>query len=132
VRKGETDNSGLARGGRLNTIIGKGTVVKGDSRVQSGLRIDGKVIGNIDATDTVIIGKEGWVEGQIKASHVLLAGKVKGNIVASGKVFLESTASIFGDIKASTLVIDEGAVFDGKCIMKSGETKYKKDETTEK
>ena len=126
MRKGQT-NSEFGRGGELNTIVGKGSKINGDMRVQNSLRIDGNVIGNIDTTDTIVVGKEGIVEGKVKAKHVLLAGVVKGNVMASGKVFLESTASVFGDVKASKLVVDEGAVFDGKCIMKEDSVEKSKE-----
>lgn len=114
-------NSEFGRAGELNTIIGKGTVVEGDFKVLNSMRIDGKVKGKIEVTDTAVIGKDGVVEGRISAKHVMLAGKVQGNVVASGKVLLESKASILGDVKASRLVVDEGALFDGKCHMKGEE-----------
>ena len=116
MRKGKT-NTEFGHGGELNTIVGKGTVIEGDLRVKNSLRIDGIVKGNVNTTDTIIIGKEGEVEGKVRAKHLLLGGKVKGNVFASGRVFLESTASIFGDIKAVRLVVDEGAFFNGKCTM---------------
>jgi len=109
-------------------MIGKGTVVDGDVRVPNSVRIDGKVNGNVKTSDTVVLGKEGEVVGKIQAKHVMLAGKVRGNIAATGKVFLESTASIFGDIKASRLVVDEGALFEGKCRMNEGEVQREKTE----
>ena len=120
LRKGKM-TSEFGRGGELSTILGRGTVVMGDLDVQNSLRIDGQVKGNIKTTDTVIIGKGGSVEGHIASKHVFLAGRVQGDIITSGRVFLEATSSVTGDIKASRLVIDEGAVFDGKCHMKRSE-----------
>lgn len=114
-------NAEFGRGGELNTIIGKGSLVKGDLKVQNSLRIDGQVKGRIDATDTVVVGKDGRVVGEIYAKNVMLAGKVQGNVTAEAKVLLESKSSVTGDIKASRLVVDEGAFFDGKCSMKEGE-----------
>ncbi len=109
------------RGGELNTIIGKGTKFKGNLNVQNSLRIDGTVVGDVHSTDTVIVGKDGEVQGQVKGKQVLLAGKVQGNVIASDRIYLESKAVIQGDIRASRLIVDEGAMFDGKCSM--GETK---------
>ena len=109
------------RGSELNTIIGKGTRIKGNLNVQNSLRIDGAVVGDVHSTDTVIVGKDGEVQGQVKGKNVLLAGKVHGNIVASDRIYLESKAIIQGDIRAARLVVDEGALFDGKCNM--GEVK---------
>lgn len=119
-------NSEFGHGGELNSIIGRGTWIQGDMKVQNSVRVDGKVIGNIQATDTVVIGKEGEVEGNVQAKHVFLAGKVRGNIHVPGKVALETKAVVLGDIKASRLVIDEGALFNGKCIMKESE-KYEEE-----
>lgn len=125
MRKGKT-SSDFGRGGELSTIIGKGTNVKGSLTVRNSLRVDGKIKGDIAASDTIIIGKEGAVEGQVKAKHILMGGKVVGNIVASGKVFLETTASIDGDISALQLVVDEGAHFNGKCNMVDNDSNNKK------
>jgi NDP-sugar pyrophosphorylase family protein len=80
----------FGRRGELTTIIGKGTILNGNMKVQNSVRVDGKIIGNIRATDTVVIGKEGVIEGSIHSKDLLLAGSIKGNIVATGKVFLES------------------------------------------
>ena len=68
-------------------------------------------------SDTVVVGKEGEVEGEIRAKCVFLAGKVNGNVFASGKVYLETKASIVGDISSACLVIHEGASFDGQSKM---------------
>jgi cytoskeletal protein CcmA (bactofilin family) len=111
----------FGRRGELTTIIGKGTVLDGNVKVQNSIRVDGKVTGNIRATDTVVVGKDGVVEGSVHSKDLLLAGRIKGNIVVSGKVVLESKSFIQGDIKASRLVVDDGAQFDGKCSMKEGE-----------
>ena len=119
--KSDKHSAEIGRGGELNTLIGKGSRIKGDLHVQNSLRVDGKISGNVEISGTVVVGKEGQVEGEMKAKHVLLAGVVRGNVQAKGKVYLESTASVFGDIEASRLVVDEGAVFDGKCNMTRSE-----------
>jgi len=115
--------SEFGKGGELSTMVGKGTAIEGDIHVQNSLRIDGKVTGNIQATDSVVVGRDGEVQGNIKAKNVLLAGKVIGNVKSQDKVFLESKAVILGDIQAARLVVDEGASFEGKCSMKNGVAK---------
>lgn len=114
-------NAEFGRGGELNTMIGKGSVVQGDLRVQDSIRVDGNVKGNITASDTVQIGKDGEVEGHIHCRHAFLAGRVSGNILTQGKVVLETKAVVMGDIRATRLVVDEGAIFNGKCMMKEEE-----------
>jgi cytoskeletal protein CcmA (bactofilin family) len=116
----------MGKGSKLATIIGKGTQVNGDLTVESSIRVDGKVTGNITVSDTLVLGKEGEVTGQVHAKFAMLGGKVHGNVNVANKVLLESNASVIGDIKASILVVDEGAVFDGKCSMReNGKKDYK-------
>ncbi len=117
----EKSNLEFGRGGELNSMIGKGSSIQGDLKVQNSVRVDGKVVGSIHATDTVVVGKEGEVEGNIQAKHLFLAGKIKGNINVPGKVALETRSSVFGDIRASRLVVHEGALFNGRCTMKDSE-----------
>lgn len=117
------NNSEFGRGGELNTIIGKGSTITGDLNIQNSLRVDGTVKGNIKCSDTVVLGKGGVIEGEVNAKNVMVAGNIMGNVITEGKVVLEPTSSVVGDVKAVRLVVDEGAVFDGKCAMKNGAKK---------
>ncbi len=119
----EKDGSSFDRMGDLNTLIGKGSQFEGNLNVQNSLRIDGKLKGNIKSSDSIIIGKEGDVEGDIEVKNAVIGGKVKGKISATGKVTLESSSVFFGTMRATKLVIDEGAVFDGTSHMKEANNK---------
>ena len=98
-------------------IVGAGTTFEGKIRTSGSLRIDGKVTGEVTATQNVHVGNGGETEGTITAKNITVGGKITGTIVAQEKLVLESKANIKGDIRATKLVIDEGAVFDGKCVM---------------
>jgi len=112
------DTDGFDKGsGELNTIVGKGSIIEGDVKVQNSLRVDGRIKGQIATTDSLVIGKEGEIEGEIRAKNVIVGGRIVGNIFASGKVVLEPKSTIQGEIKTSRIVIDEGATFDGTCTM---------------
>lgn len=103
--------------GELNTIIGRGSVIEGTLTVQSSLRVDGKIIGTVQVADSLIVGKDGEIEGEVRVKNAVIGGKVKNKIVATGKVVLEAKSVVYGEVKTSRLVIDEGAVFEGKCVM---------------
>jgi cytoskeletal protein CcmA (bactofilin family) len=105
------------RSGELNTVIGKGSVIEGLLTVQSSLRVDGRVQGQVQASDSLVVGKDGEIEGEIKARNAIIGGRVKNRILATGKVVLEAHAVVHGEVKTGKLVIDEGAVFDGNCAM---------------
>ena len=98
-------------------LIGAGTILEGKLKSPSNIRIDGRVVGEIIAAQGVAVGPSGDVDGNISAKTISVGGKVKGAMVAQEKLVLESKAAVRGDIRAAKLVIDEGAMFDGKCMM---------------
>ena len=128
----EKDGNGYDRMGDLNTLIGKGTILEGNITVQHSLRIDGKLVGNLKSSDSIIVGKEGVIQGEIEVKNAVIGGTVKGKISASGKVTLESTAVLVGKLNAVRLVIAEGAVFDGNSQMKGAKLEPSLNFTPEK
>ncbi len=98
-------------------LIGEGTVIEGKLISRGNIRIDGRIIGELAASETVSIGTSGEIEGSITAKNISVGGKIRGSISAQEKLIFESKAIINGDIRATKLVIDEGAVFDGNCSM---------------
>lgn len=98
-------------------IIGAGTIFEGKLRTPGSIRVDGRIVGELIATQNIAIGNTGDVDGNMSAKNITVGGKIKGSILAQEKLVFESKAIVRGDIKAAKLVIDEGAVFDGKCIM---------------
>ena len=98
-------------------LIASGTVFEGKLRTPGSIRIDGKIIGEIAAVQNISIGPSGEIEGNLSARSITLGGKVKGLVLAQEKLVLEAKAVVKADIRAAKLVIDEGALFDGKCVM---------------
>ena len=98
-------------------LIGAGTTVEGKIKTQGSIRLDGKMTGEIHAAENLAIGMAGEIEGGVNGRNVTVGGKVRGNITAVEKLVLESKAVVRGDVRASKLIIDEGAVFDGKISM---------------
>ncbi len=98
-------------------LIGAGTTVDGKIRTQGSIRVDGKVTGEVHAAENLAVGVTGEIEGAVNGRNVTVGGKVRGNITSVEKLVLEGKAVVKGDVKASRLVIDEGAVFDGRISM---------------
>jgi len=103
-------------GSELN-LISAGTVIEGKLRSPGSIRIEGKIVGEVVATQSISIGSSGDVEGNVSAKSVTVGGKIKGTIFAQERLEFESKAVVRGDIRAAKLVINEGALFDGKCVM---------------
>jgi cytoskeletal protein CcmA (bactofilin family) len=103
------------------SLLSPGTSMQGKIVSEGSIRIDGKLVGDIFAKANAAVGVTGVVEGNIEAKHVSVAGRVTGKIVASGKLVLEEKSVTRGDIRAAILVVDEGAVLDGHCVMSKEE-----------
>ncbi len=101
----------------ITTIIGKDAVCDGDFTSEGSVRLDGCVNGNVSVKGTFIVGAAGSVNGNIDASMAVIGGEIMGNITTSVKVELTSTARVIGDITTSGIVIDEKAIFQGRCDM---------------
>ena len=59
------------------------------------------------------------MNAELKARNAVIAGTYKGNISLKGKLEITNTGRVLGDIKVGTLVIDNGAFFDGKVLHHS-------------
>ncbi|HTP80189.1 MAG TPA: polymer-forming cytoskeletal protein [Bacteroidota bacterium] len=98
-------------------LIGAGTVIEGKIRSQGSVRVDGKLIGEVTASETLAVGINGEIEGNVTAKNVTVGGKIRGAINAAEKIVFEGKSVVKGDIRATRLVIDEGSIFDGKVSM---------------
>ena len=98
---------------KIDTIIGEKTRVEGTLHTQDTTRIDGRIKGEAISDGYLIIGENGYVEGDIRSENMLIAGTVQGNI------FVRERLEVTGDITTKALMIAEGASFAGKCTMTS-------------
>jgi cytoskeletal protein CcmA (bactofilin family) len=119
-------NEDFNNSGNLNTIIGKDSSIDGTLKVDSSLRVDGRVKGNVTTSDSLVIGKDGVINGDVVVRNAIIGGKLKGKLTASGKVVLEAKSVFNGELKTTKLVIDEGAVFEGSCAMSAEPAAEKK------
>lgn len=115
---GRSDRKGGTVGqNTLDVFIGKGTSLEGKIVSEGGVRIEGRVNGDIECAGDVAVGKEGVVYSNIRARHVVNAGTIHGHVVAEGRVSLTATGRMFGTIQASALAVEEGAWFQGTSRM---------------
>ena len=101
------------------TVIGPETTFQGVLSVKGMLRVEGVVEGDITDASAVEVGRGGKIKGNVSSETLSVAGEVIGDAVASTQIELLSTGRLTGSIKAPRIRIDEGALFDGQCSMKS-------------
>ena len=103
---------------RLNKIL-SGTEITGDIVSDSNLLIEGEIIGNISCSGKVMIGTSGKIRGNLACVNAEVDGAMDGELTIENLLVLHSTARIKGDIQTLKLTIEEGAYFEGACVMKS-------------
>jgi cytoskeletal protein CcmA (bactofilin family) len=105
----------------FETLVGKTSEIFGRMVIAHSLRIDGKVVGNIesdpDARVTVAIGEGAVVIGDITAYRVMVAGKVEGNIYAKERADFYEAAVVRGDVTYGTIGIEHGSQIIGLIIQ---------------
>jgi cytoskeletal protein CcmA (bactofilin family) len=124
--KALTESETIAReikDGSLSGFVGGGTVITGEASFKSMLRVDGRFSGRItSASGTLIVGAGGQVDANIEVSVATIHGVVNGDIIASGRIELGRAAKLSGNIQTPSLVIEQGAVFEGSCKMVQAKT----------
>jgi cytoskeletal protein CcmA (bactofilin family) len=104
--------------GTLSGFVGSGTAITGEATFKSLLRIDGRFSGRITSpTGSLIVGAGGTVEANIEVAVATIQGTCNGDIIATQRIELGRAAKLNGNIQTPSLMIEQGAVFEGSCKM---------------
>ena len=101
----------------VQTMIGNGAVVNGPISLKGGIIIYGTVYGDIQTDGPLRITISGKVFGNVQASDAHIGGSLKGDISVSNKIVLGRKSEIIGDLLYSSLIIEDGAQFQGSCSV---------------
>ena len=103
-----------------HNIIGASTVVEGTLRSNGNVNISGTVNGNVEVEGRTMVMPGGVVDGELSSTSAEVAGTVKGRVVIRERLVLKASAVIEGDIRTGKLVVEDGATFNGQCVMGQG------------
>jgi cytoskeletal protein CcmA (bactofilin family) len=116
-----TESESLARDikeGVLSGFVGNGTTLTGEASFKGMLRVDGHLSGRVSSEGgTLIVGNNGQVDANIEVAVAIIQGSVNGDITASQRLEMGRAAKVNGNVQTPSLVIEQGAVFEGSCRM---------------
>jgi cytoskeletal protein CcmA (bactofilin family) len=116
-----TESETLARDikeGTLSGFVGGGTVLTGEANFKAMMRVDGHLSGRVSSTSgTLIVGANGKVDANIEVAVAVIHGTINGDIIATQRLELGRAAKVNGNIQTPSLIIEQGAVFEGSCKM---------------
>ena len=110
----------------INTIIGKGSAISGNMKVNGFIRIDGDIDGSLETDGNVIVGEKARIRGDLTAKSVIIGGIIKGNIKASESVKILAEAAVIGDVISRKVQVDGSAIIHGHCISIKDEAEFGK------
>ena len=116
----EKKSKGTSENNKEQNKISQGTRIKGTIEAKGGLRIDGCIEGSVKTPGKVVIGKEGFINGDLECENADIEGKFSGKLKISGTLSLRSTAFIEGEAVVAKLAVEPGATFNATCTMRGG------------
>lgn len=103
----------------IKSLIAQGTRIEGNMKFTEGLRVDGEVFGDIQASaeeagSLLVISEAAVVQGAMTADHVIINGTVRGPVHARELLELQPKAKIEGDVSYVALEMHQGATISGQ------------------
>jgi cytoskeletal protein CcmA (bactofilin family) len=106
-----------AKEGDLNGFLDRGSHLRGELQFDAHFRVHGKFTGEVITDGELVVGEGGEVEGEMRVGQVIVSGTVRGTIQASRRVQITSTGKVFADVDTPALIVEDGALFEGRCAM---------------
>ena len=103
--------------GDVTTVLADDIRFKGTLNFKSSLMIKGIFEGEIESEGFLVIAEGARVTANIKTSILVVKGQLDGNVVATESIVLSGTSRQKGDITTPKLIVESGAVFNGKSSM---------------
>jgi cytoskeletal protein CcmA (bactofilin family) len=99
------------------SILGEGVDFQGELSFTHGIRVDGIVRGKIRSDSCLVIGPKGKVEADVTIRRLAINGEFRGTVHASDRIEIHKEGKVYGDLFTPCLIIEAGAIFEGKCNM---------------
>jgi cytoskeletal protein CcmA (bactofilin family) len=116
----------------ITTLIDKDIVISGDTTYTGGIRIDGKIKGNLkvhgDEGSLLIMGYGSTITGDVEVEKAIINGEINGNVKCNDYLELNTNAIVNGSIEYDIIEVQEGAKITGdlKFIKNNKKTEPKK------
>jgi cytoskeletal protein CcmA (bactofilin family) len=111
---------------KLSSLIGDNLQIVGDVLFSGGLRIDGKVEGNVlgkkGEKSLVVLSSKGCIVGRVRAYDAVINGQISGDLEVEHFLELQQGACVSGNISYRQLQMECGANIEGQLIRSEPET----------
>jgi cytoskeletal protein CcmA (bactofilin family) len=99
---------------KKQSIVAQAVAIVGQLNCQDDLSLEGQFKGSIQAAEyTVVIGSNGFADGDITAKNLLVKGQVVGEIRVADRIIIAKTGTITGNLQAARVELENGAKYKG-------------------
>jgi cytoskeletal protein CcmA (bactofilin family) len=100
----------------ISTLITEGAVLDGNLTAPAFARIDGRVMGEVEIEQGLILGEKGVIIGNVTTKELVVYGAIQGNLHVQS-LEIKSSGKITGEIKTQALSVENGAIYNGSLSM---------------
>lgn len=101
----------------ITTLIDKGIVISGDTTYTGGIRIDGKIKGNLKVhgkeDSLLIMGDGSKIVGDVEVEKAIINGEINGNVKCHDYLELNTNAIVNGSVEYDIIEVHEGSKITG-------------------
>ncbi|MES2739601.1 MAG: polymer-forming cytoskeletal protein [Pseudomonadota bacterium] len=110
----------------MESLVGAATQVDGQLQFSGGLRIDGRVRGDVVADPEqhsyLVISEHGRVDGEVRCAHLVVNGEIRGAVLSTELLEIQPKARIIGDVQYNILEMHGGALIAGRLSRYESDT----------
>lgn len=110
----------------INTLVGPGSFIHGDLKVNGFVRIDGDLDGDLETPGNVIVGEGARIRGTLRARSVSVGGVIQGDILAPEGVTILSSGMVLGAVLTKRLHVEDDVILNGPCVAVNDQERYEK------
>jgi len=101
----------------IRVSLGPDAEVTGKLSFATPTRIEGKLKGEVRASDLLVVGPQAVVQANVQAEKLVVLGEIRGQVLGANRIEICAGGKLYGDIETKALVVHEGATFEGRSKM---------------
>lgn len=110
---------------KLSSLVADNMAITGDVMFSAGLRVDGRIQGNVVSEQgghgLLVLSEKGTIHGSVKAWDAVINGTITGDLEVEHFLELQANARVTGNITYRQMQLDCGAAVEGKLVCAGGE-----------
>jgi cytoskeletal protein CcmA (bactofilin family) len=101
------------------SLIDRYSTIEGTFTTSRDVRIEGVVRGKIECQGLLYVAEGADIDATVEAANITVAGKLNGQVTCRGRLQISPSGRVSATVTTETLVIDEGAFYEGELTMDS-------------